>query len=261
VKTGNFVCSIILASAAITLLTVGNVRSAEIKVMNSGGFTAAYRALTPEFERATGHSLVTSWGASMGSTPEAIPVRLQRGEHADVLIMVGSALDELLRQGTVACDIRVDLAESRIGMAVRKNAPKPDIRTVDAFKRTLLNARSIAYSDSASGAYLSTTLFQRLGVADRILKKSSKVEGEPVGQVIARGEAELGFQQISELLPVPGIDITPLPPELQKITLFSACSSKKAKVPADAQALVRFLSSPDAAPAIISSGLEPVYGK
>lgn len=126
--------------------------------MISGGFTLAYNRLVPEFERATGHKVVTISGPSMGETPQAIPSRLARGEEADVVIMVGYALGDLIKSGKVVPDNRVDLAWSRIAMAVRTGAPKPDISTVDAFKRVLLAAKSIAYSDSASGVYLSTVL-------------------------------------------------------------------------------------------------------
>jgi molybdate transport system substrate-binding protein len=257
-KTSRFIFSTMMLSAVLSFMSVGCGRAADIRVMNSGGFTAAYRALAPEFEKATGHKLLTAWGPSMGDAPDAIPVRLQRGEHADVLLMVGSALDQLIQQDKVVCDIRVDLAKSGIGMAVRAGAPRPDIGTVEAFKRTLLGAASIAYSDSASGVYLSTVLFKRLGIADRLMAKSKMIEAEPVGRVIARGEAELGFQQISELLPVPGIVVVgPLPPEIQKITLFSACGNKKTREPDAVRALVTFLSSPAAAPAITQSGMEP----
>lgn len=260
-KTSYLTLLIVIIALVVPLKVLG----AEIRVMNSGGFTAAYLALAPEFERETGHRLTTLWGASMGDTPDAIPVRLQRGEHADVLIMVGTALERLTTDGKVSCDIKADLAGSPIGMAVPRGASKPDIRTVDAFIRTLLDAKSIAYSDSASGEYLSAVLFKRLGIAEKIKGKSRKIEGEPVGRVVARGEAELGFQQISELLPVPGIDfVGPLPAEIQKKTMFSACSNNKSTAPDAARALVKFLSSPSAAPAIIKSGLEPVtsnYGK
>jgi len=144
-------------------------------------------------------------------------------------------------------------------MAVRAGAPKPDISSVDALKRTLLEAKSIAYSASVSGRYLTTELLQRLGIADQVMGKSRKIEGERVGAVVARGEAEIGFQQISELLPVPGIDyVGPLPPEVQRISVFSAgvaASSKDAKT---ANAFIRFLASPEAAGAIAKSGMEPM---
>lgn len=261
--------SAVLASLSllVTLVTIivlfagGNAGAAEIRVMTSGGFSAAYRALTPLFEQRNGHQLVTAWGPSMGETPDAIPVRLERGEHADVLIMVGSALEQLVNQGRISCRLRVDLAGSGIGMAVRKGAPKPDISTVDTFSKTLLAASSIAYSDSASGDYLAKVLFKRLGIEKQIKGKSRMIPAEPVGLVVARGEAELGFQQISELLPIPGIDLVgPLPQEIQKTTTFSACITTKTTKPDAAKALVNYLSSPDAAPAIRASGMTP-YGK
>ena len=163
-----------IASAAVALFGVsilhfaGTADGAETKVMNSGGFTAAYRDLAPECERATGNKLDTAWGPSMGTTPDAIPVRIKRGEPVDVLIMVGYALGDLIKDGKVVADSRVDLARSGIGIAVRAGALKPDISSVDAFKRALLEAKSIAYSDSASGVYVSSELFQRLGITDQV---------------------------------------------------------------------------------------------
>jgi len=252
--------SIVSALGALSvLLLAGFAQAAEIKVMNSGGFAAAYLDLIPEFERATGNTVTTAWGPSMGSTPEAIPSRLQRGEPVDVVIMVGYALGDLIKQGRIAADSRVDLARSKIGMAVRAGATKPDISSVEAFKRALIAAKSIAYSDSASGVYVSTELFQRLGIADELRPKSKEIKGERVGNVIARGDAEIGFQQVSELLPVPGIDfVGPIPAELQKITVFSAGMATAAKDPNAAKTLIEFLASPAAMAAIKKSGLEPV---
>lgn len=249
--------------AALTLLLLaGSAGAAEIRVMISGGFSAAFRELVPQFERISGHKVVTIRGPSMGETPQAIPNRLQRGEPADVLIMVGEALDKLTQQGFVVGESRVDLAQSKIAMAVRDGAPKPDISTVEAFKRTLLEAKSIAYSDSASGVYLSTELFRRLGIADAISGKSRMIPAEPVGAVVARGEAEIGFQQVSELLPVPGIVLVGLiPAELQKVTVFSAGIAAKAQEPAAARVLIAFLASADAAPTIVKSGMEPAASR
>jgi molybdate transport system substrate-binding protein len=248
--------------ATSLLLFAGTAFAVEIRVMNSGGFSAAYRALAPEFESATKNTLLTAWGPSMGATPEAIPSRLARGEPADVLIMVGDALDVLIKQGKAVAGSRVDLAGSNIGMVVRAGAPKPDISSVDAFKRALINAKSIAYSDSASGVYLSTVLFQRLGIADQIAGKSKMIPGEPVGVGVARGDAEIGFQQISELLPVPGVELVgPLPPEIQKVTVFAAGIATGAKQPEAGALLIEFLASPAAAPVIIKSGLEPITSR
>jgi molybdate transport system substrate-binding protein len=233
-------------------------KGADVRVMISGGPSAAYRALVPEFERATGHRVVTAFGPSMGTTANAIPLRLARGETADVLIMVGYALDALVKQGKVIAESRVDLVRSPIGIAVRAGAPKPEIGSVDALKRTLLAAKSIAYSDSASGAYVGTELFKRLGIEDRVKGKSRMIPAEPVGEAVARGEAEIGFQQMSELKAVAGIDIVgPLPPAVQKITVFSAGVTSDAREPAAGRALIAFLASPAAAPAFAESGLVP----
>jgi molybdate transport system substrate-binding protein len=243
---------------ASLLLVAGAADAAEVKVVSSGGFAAAYRELAPEFERQTGNTLVTEWGPSMGDTKDAIPQRLARGERIDVLIMVGYALDALIKQGKVAAESRADLAHSGIGVVVRAGAPKPDISTADAVKRALLAAKSIAYSDSASGVYISTEMFQRLGIADAVKGKARMIPAEPVAGVVARGDAELGFQQISELLPIPGIDLVgPLPPELQKFTVFSAGIPVDAREPEAAKALITFLASPAAAAAITKSGMEP----
>jgi molybdate transport system substrate-binding protein len=184
---------------------------------------------------------------------------LQRGEPVDVFVMVGEALEVLSNQGKVVAGSLTDLAHSSIGVAIRAGSPKPDIGSVDAFKRAMLNARSLAYSSSASGVYLSNELFPRLGIADQVKGKSRVIESEPVGAAVARGEAEIALQQISELLPIPGIDfVGPLPAEIQKITVFSAGVATGAKEPDAAKALIKFLASPAAAPAIAKSGLEPI---
>jgi len=227
--------------------------------MTSGAFTEAFLQVVPEFERASKTKVLTAFGASMGGAPDSIPSRLDRGEPADVVIVASDALDALIARGRVVAGSRIDLVRSAIGMAVRAGAPKPDIRSVDALRRTLLQATSIAYSASASGVYLSTELFQRLGIADQIKGKSRRIESERVGAVVARGDAEVGFQQISELLPVAGIDyVGPLPAEVQRVTVFSAGIATSAKAPDAARALLRFLTSPAAVPAITKSGLEPV---
>jgi molybdate transport system substrate-binding protein len=245
-----------------TLLGVLPASADEIKVMTSGAFTAAYLEIVPVFERATRNTLVTAFGASMGDAPDSIPSRLDRGEAVDVVILAGSALDDLIKSGKVVGGSRVDLAQSSIGMAVRAGAARPDISSMDALRRTLLDAKSIAYSASASGVYLSTELFPRLGIAEEIRNKCKRIESERVGSVVARGEAEIGFQQISELLPVPGIDyVGPLPPQAQKVTVFSAGVAVGARDPAAARVLIKFLSSPAAAPAIRKSGLEPLTGR
>lgn len=244
----------------VALLSVAPAaRADDIKVATSGAFTAAFTELTPAFERAAHHTVTTVYGASMGSTPTSIPNRLDRGEPLDVVIVADTAIDALIRAGKIVPGSRVDLVRSRIGLAVRAGTPKPDISTVAALTRTLLQAKSVAFSDSASGVYVSTELLTRLGIADRVLPKSTRVLTEPVGAVVARGDAEVGFQQISELQSVTGIVVVgPLPAEVQKVTVFSAGIVAGAKAPEAARALIAFLTSPAAAPAITKAGLEPV---
>lgn len=238
------------------LLFASAAGAADVKVFISGGFSAAYEKLVPEFERASGHKVTTERGPSMGKTPQAIPNRLDRGEAADVVIMVGYALDGLIKKGHVVAASRTELAWSPIGMAVKAGAAKPDISTVDKFKQALLAAKSIAYSDSASGEYLSKTLFGRLGVADQIKDKSRQIPAEPVARVVARGEAEIGFQPVSELRPHPGIDIVgPIPSELQVVNVFAAGIAARAKEPEAGKALIAYLVSPAAKPAIEASGM------
>ncbi len=230
----------------------------EINVMNSGGFTAAYKALKPGFEAATGHTLSTVWGPSMGKAPEAIPNRLERGEAADVVIMVGYALDDLIKQGKVIADSRVDLADSRIGMAVKAGAAKPDIGTVGGLKSAMLNAKSIAYSDSASGVYIEKELFRKLGIEELVRPKAHMIQKTPVASLVASGEYELGFQQVSEILPVPGVDfVARIPEQVQSVTTFSAGIPVGVKHLQAARELIRYLASPGAREEVVKSGLDP----
>lgn len=245
--------------AAVIVLLASTASSEELRVITSGAFTAAYLELVPKFEQATGNKVVTGFGTSTGNTEDSIPNRLKRGEPVDVVILAAPALDELIKDGKISAGSRRDLVRSSIGMVVRAGAPKPDISSVEALKRTLLKATSIAYSDGASGVYISTELFQRLGIADQIMGKGKKIEGERVAAVVARGDAEIGFQQVSELLPIPGIDyVGPLPHEVQRITIFSAGAVAGAAHLRAARVLIDFLASPAAAPVIKQSGLDPI---
>jgi molybdate transport system substrate-binding protein len=236
-----------------------NTMTEDIRVMTSGAFTAAYLELIPRLELLTKKKLVTA-ATSIGTGENSIPTRLRRGEPVEVVIVADGVLLGFIKEGLIRADSYTPVARSAIGIAVRAGAPRPDISTVDALKRTLLQAKSIAYSASVSGDYVSTELFQRLGIADQVVSKSRRIEGgERVGAVIARGEAEIGFQQISELLPVSGIDhVTPLPPDVQKVSVFSAGVAVSARDIDAADALIRFLAAPDAARAITNSGLEPI---
>lgn len=249
--------------ASLALLASGAAQAADVRVMISAGFYHAYHEMSPAFEKASGQKLVTIRGPSLGDSPEAIPNRLKRGEAVDVVIMVGASIDDLMGQGLVRPGSKVDLARSQIGMVVRAGATKPDIGSVDAFKQVLLGAKSVAYSDSASGIYLSTTLFEKLGVAGQVMPKSRKIKGppsgEPVAAVVARGESEIGFQQVSELLNVPGVTfVGPIPASLQQDTFFSAGLGAKVANADGAAALMKFLASSEAAPYMTNAGLGPL---
>jgi molybdate transport system substrate-binding protein len=231
--------------------------------MISAGFFSVYKELGPAFEKSTGHKLVTIRGPSVGDSPEAIPTRLTRGEEADVVIMDGVGVDLLNQRELARPDSRMPLAESFIGMVVRSGQPKPDISTMDGLRNALLAAKSIAYSDSSSGTYLSTIGFKKLGVADEVAGKSRKVRGPPSGElvaaVVARGEAEIGFQQVAELIHTPGVDfVGTVPPDVQPPTLFAGALPKNAQQPDAAIALLRFLSSAEAAEVITKAGLKPL---
>jgi molybdate transport system substrate-binding protein len=240
--------------------------AADVRVMISAGFYHVYAELGPAFERASGHHLITTRGPSMGDSPEAIPARLARGEAAEVVILDGSAADRLAERGLLRDDSKVTLARSLIGMVVRHGATKPDIGSVEAFRNTLLAARSIVYSDSGSGTYLSTQLFAKLGIADSVLPKSRKVRGppsgEPVAAVVGRGEAEIGFQQVSELMHVDGVDYAgTIPAELQPGFTFAGVITRSAQDVEAGAALLHFLNSAEAAPVITKAGLSPAAGQ
>jgi molybdate transport system substrate-binding protein len=257
-KIHTHIRTLALGMAGALLLTA-SANAAEVRVMISGGLTAAFKALVPAYEKQTGNKVLIAYGPSMGTTVNAIPVRLERGEPADVLIMVGYALTDLAKKGKVVAGTEVELVKSPIGVAVKAGAPKPDISSADSVKRALLAAKTIAYSDSASGVYVSTEMFQKLGIEKEMEGKARKIPATPVGEIVAKGEAELGFQQISELKPVAGIDIVgPLPDPLQKITVFSAGIATGSKEPEAGKELIKFLGSPAARDEIVSSGMEPI---
>ncbi len=236
--------------------------AAEIRVITSGAFTEAYKQLIPLYEQASGHKVISSFGASSGNAPDSIPSRFARGEVFDLVILSETGLDALVKDGRVVAGSRVDLGLSKIGAAVRKGTPKPDISTVEALKAALLNAKSVAWSASASGIYLSTELFPRLGVAERMKETGRRILSERVGAVVARGDAELGFQQVSELIYFKELDfIGTLPDEVQQALWFSAGMVKGSTEPEAAAHLARFLASPAVAGIVRTTGLEPAGGR
>ena len=234
-------------------------RTQEVRVVTSGGFAAAYDVLAPDFEKETGLKLTRAYGSSSGGALDSIPKRLERGEDFDVIILSQSSLNSLTERGYVRKDSRTDLVRSSIGMAVREGAEVPDISTVELFHKALFDAESIGYSASASGTYLSTVLFPRLGLWEALKPKSQRILSERVAAVVARGDVEIGFQQISEILPIPGAQyVGPIPDEYQRVTTFSIGITASARNAAGAKRLVDYLSSTRVAPTIAQTGLEPV---
>jgi molybdate transport system substrate-binding protein len=248
------------AGIALTTLFVAAPANAEdLHVMNSGGFTAAYKLLLPKFEASTGDHVDTAWGPSMGQAPEAIPNRLARGESADAVIMVGYALDDLIKAGKVRADSRVELADSRIGVVVKAGDTVPDVSTPEKLKSALLAAKSVAYSDSASGVYVERELFKKLGIAEQMRGKAVMVQKTPVAEKVAAGDYAIGLQQVSELLPVKGIAFAgKIPESLQSVTRFAGGVPVNAPHPEEAKKLLMYMAAPAAAKDVESTGLDPL---
>ncbi len=233
-----------------------------VKVITSGAFAAALKQLVPIYEKENSCKVDLSFGSSIGAAHDSIPTRLRNGERFDLFILASSALEGLISQGLIKKGSRVDLVSSCIGAAVRIEDKAPDISSVVALKNALLSAKSVAYSASASGTYISTELFQELGIAEEMKLKAKRIFSERVGTVLVRGEADLGFQQISELLPISGIKIIgELPPEVQRSFFFSAGTGAATEKENTVNDLVKFLASDAAGNIIRETGLSPVFPK
>ena len=240
--------------AALGALLFGKAAHAdEIKVLSTQAVEGAYRQLVPQFEKASGHKVTTIITGTLDAQK-----RIAAGESYDLIIKAAPAIDDLIKSGKVVPGSRVDLASSGVGVAVRAGAPRPAIHSTNALKKTLLAAKSIGYSSGPSGMYL-TGLFRRLGIADQIKSKLKQTAtGVFVGSIIASGEVEIGFQQVSELAHYPGIDyVGPLPADIQNVTVFSSGIQTGAKSVDAARAWITFLTSPAAAAVFKSKSMEP----
>jgi molybdate transport system substrate-binding protein len=228
-------------------------RTEAIKVLASNGVKAVLLELAPQFEQLTGRNLAITFDRS-----SELKKQIEAGERFDVAILTGPMIDDLIRQRKIAAGSGANIARSGVGVAVRAGAPKPDIGTVEAFKRALLDAKSLAYTtEGASGVYFASVL-QRLKIADAVRAKSKTQPGGAVGELVARGEAELAVQQISELLPVASTEIVgPFPPELQSFTLFTAGLAGASKELEGAKVLVKYLAAPGIAAVLKAKGMEP----
>jgi molybdate transport system substrate-binding protein len=235
------------------VMATGAAGAAEIRVLGSPGTRAPYTLLVPGFEAASGHRVTTTWGGVVGVTK-----RVADGESADVIMLPAPQIDELIRLGKLFGDTRVNVATSGVGIAIRAGAPKIDVSSSDAVRRALQNARTIAYSTGPSGVHIER-LIARWGLTDQLRAKIvPPLPNVPIGEVVARGDAEIGFQQVSELLPVQGIDyLGPLPADIQETTVFCAAIHKAAEEVEAARALLKYLTAPEAAATIRKAGMEP----
>jgi len=226
-----------------------------IEVWSTNAFQAILRPLAPEFERASGHTVSIAYRSSA-----MIMEQVAQGGRADAVIATRGALDELGEQGIVTKRGVRDLASTGVGVAVRAGARKPDIGSADALRRALLEAKSVVYSATGMSAVHFVRLLERLGIAEPVKAKAIVHAAGLVGEVVARGEAELGVQMVSELLAVPGVELAgPLPPDIQTPTVFAGAVFTGTKHAQAAGALIEFLMRPDARRVYAASGMEPVH--
>ena len=231
---------------------------AQVNVLISGGFNSAYEELLPEFERTSGIKVATGSGASQGTGPQTIAAQLARGVPSDVVILSREGLGELIAAKRIVAGTDVDLARMGVGVAVRTGAPKPDVSTVDAFKQVLLEAKTVAVPGSTSGIWLTTDLFPRLGIAEKINVKVMPRGTDATGMVAA-GDADLAVMAVSEIVHAAGVDFAgTIPPEIQFISVFSAAVVAGSKQIEGSKRLIEFLASARAFEAIRSSGIEPL---
>jgi molybdate transport system substrate-binding protein len=243
----------IVAAVLSFAMLCAAAKAAEIRVIGSPGFREAYTDLLPGFEKTTGHRVTTIWGGV-----NEIAKRVADGETADIVILPAAQIDELMAKGKLVADTRVDVARSGVGVAIRAGAPKIDIGSSDALKKALLASKSVAYSTGPSGVHMAE-IIKTWGIADAMKAKIVLSPPDtPVGVMVGRGDAEIGFQQVSELIRIAGIAyLGPLPADIQEITVFSAAVHRNAGATDAARALVKYLSAPEAAPIIRKTGMDP----
>lgn len=251
------VASALVAGVAILASTIVCC-SAELKILTTGILKGAFPDIAQRFEQETGNKLTMSWGPSSGNSPEASQVRIRNGERVDVLLMVSTGMDELTKDGYFTPLERKDVAVSVIGVAVKEGHPRPDIGTVSALRQAMLDAKSVGYSEGASGSYVANVLLKKLGIAEQVTPKSKVILGRKfVGEALVDDEVELGLQQLSELRLEPGIVVLgPLPEEVQKKSVVSAAVSNHSTNLQAARQFYEFLSTPFAQQAMTRSGLQ-----
>ena len=241
----------VAALGAVMFAEIG--QAAEIMILSTNGLKTVVEELGPQFEKATQHKLAVRFAPAA-----ELKAAIEKGAAFDLAILTAAGIDDLIKQGKLAAPTRADVAKSGAGVAIRKGAPKPDISTAGAFKRSLLAAKSIAYVGTGATAANMQKIFERLGIAAEMKAKTRVLSGISAPAAVAKGEAELGFTQISEILPVAGAELAgPLPPELQIYTIFSAAVGAHAGQAAAARSFLKFLTAPAAGSVIRAKGMEP----
>lgn len=245
--------SAIFKSALVIAVLLPQAGFAQLKLLTSGGFSATLQELLPQFEKTTGITVTALRGRSQGSGPDTIGAQLRRGVSVDLVIMSREGLDDLIRESRIVAGSDTDLAQTILGVAVRAGAPKPDISTVEAFKKMVLQAKSVTLP-STTGIYVRTKLFPRLGIAEQV---SGKLTDTGVAAVVS-GQAEVAVQPMSELLHVEGVDfVGTIPREIQYVSVFTAALVKGGAQPESSRRLIAYLASKEAAPALKNNGMEP----
>jgi molybdate transport system substrate-binding protein len=251
-RIGGIIAAVVRVVVPVILVHAAVAHAGEIKVLSTSGMRAVTEELTPPFERTTGHTLHLTFGST-----SALRSQIEAGEPFDVAILGAPFIDALIKEGRLRADTRTDVARSGIGIAVRTGAPKPDIRTVEALKHALLATPSIVYNkDATSGIYF-VSLLERLGIAEAVQPKTKSGAGF-VAELVAKGEAEMAVQAMSDHLAVPGVELVgPLPAEVQHYIVFTAGVGAAVTDPNPAKELITFLTAPSAVPVLKAKGLEP----
>ena len=243
----------LIAAAACGLLLSSLAQAAEIKVLSSGAVKEAALELFPQFEKASGDKITVTWAGTVD-----LKKKIAAGEVYDLVIVASPDMDAFIKDGKIVSGSKVNLVNSSVGVAVKAGAPKPVLKSADDLKKALLAAKSVGYSTGPSGVYI-VSLIEKMGIADQIKPKAKVTPpGTPVATVVRSGEAEIGFQQVSELIHEAGIDfLGPIPADIQNITVFSSGVHAGGKAQTEARALQKFLIAPAAAPVVKKHGLEP----
>lgn len=253
--------AVLISGFTVSLVSSQSQATEKLTVMISGGFSHAYEEVLPEFERTTGIAVITLSGSSQGNGPKTIKSQLQNGVDTDVVILSKEGLSELTAIDRIAAGSEVELASAALGAAVREGSPKPDISSVDAFKKALLNAKLVAMPGSTSGMFMKNEILPRLSIAERVSTKIVPRGTDSTGMVAA-GEADLAIGPISELVNQPGVELVgALPDDVQLVQIFTAAIVKKSQRSAQAEKLMQFLASDQATAAIKRAGMKPKGGK